>query len=265
LRFGSKSDLLSCVCSDAQSTPDLSDIVADAMMVDGAVAIQMLKPGCAKTFDEYRAKIFCPFLRSLLHKVNRVDVVFDTYVADSLKSACREKRGSGVKIQVSESTKVPQNWQQFLRVDDNKAGLFHFLTNLPLADVVTKTVIMTYDSNVVQFGESVDTSEIAPCSHEEADIRLLLHCLHAAGCGMKRIIIRTVDTDVVVLAVAFFGRLSVEKLWIHFGMGKHTLVIAVHDLVTVLAAEKCRALPVFHALTGCDTVSCFLGKGKKSM
>lgn len=86
LRFGSKSDLLSCVCSDAQSMPDLSDIVADAMIVDGAVAVQMLKPGCAKTFDEYRAKIFCPFLQSLLHKVNRVDVVFDTYVADSLRA-----------------------------------------------------------------------------------------------------------------------------------------------------------------------------------
>lgn len=181
LRFGSKSDLLSCVCSDAQSMPDLSGIVADAMIVDGAVAVQMLKPGCAKTFDEYRVKIFCPFLRSLLQKVNRIDFVFDTYVADSLKSACREKRGSGLKIQVSDTTKIPQNWQQFLRVNDNKAGLFHFLTKLPLADVVTKTVIMTYDSTVVQFGASVDTSEISPCSHEEADTRLLLHCLHAAS------------------------------------------------------------------------------------
>ena len=63
--------------------------------------------------DEYRSKIFCPFLWSLLHKVNRIDVVFDTYVADSLKSACREKRGSGLKIQVSETTKLPENWQQF--------------------------------------------------------------------------------------------------------------------------------------------------------
>jgi len=168
-------------------------------------------------------------------------------------------------MQVSETTKIPQNWQQFLRVGDNKAGLFHFLTNVPLADVVTKTVMMTYDSTVVQFGESVDTSEISPCSHEEADTRLLLHCLHAARSGMKRIIIRTVDTDVVVLAVAFFDRLLVDKLWIHFGTGKHTRVIAVHDLATVLGAQKCRALPVFHALTGCDTVSSFSGKGKKSM
>ena len=168
-------------------------------------------------------------------------------------------------MQVSETTTIPQNWQQFLRVDDNKAGLFHFLTNVPLADVVTKTVMMTYDSTVVQFGESVDTSEISPCSHEEADTRLLLHCLHAARSDMKRIIIRTVDTDVVVLAVAFFDRLLVDKLWIHFGTGKHTRVIAVHDLVTVLGAQKCRALPVFHALTGCDTVSSFSGKGKKSM
>lgn len=96
-----------------------------------------------------------------------------------------------------------------MRVDD-KAVLFHFLTNLQLADVVTKTVIMTYDSTVVQFSESVDTSEISPCGQEEADTRLLLHCLHSARCGMKRSIFKTVDADVVVLAVAFFDRLSAK-------------------------------------------------------
>jgi len=67
LRFGSKSGLLSCICAGVESTPDLSSIVADTMVVDGAVAIQMLQPGCAKTFEEYRTKIFYPFLQSLLH------------------------------------------------------------------------------------------------------------------------------------------------------------------------------------------------------
>jgi len=88
--------------------------------------------------------------------------------------------------------KYHKNWQQFLRVDDNKTDLFHFLTNLPLANIDSKTVLMTYDGNVLQFGKGVDTSEISPCSHEEADTRLMLHCLHATRCGMKRIIIRTV-------------------------------------------------------------------------
>ena len=264
LRFGSKSDLLSCICTDVKATHDISSIVADAMVVDGAVAIQMLQPGCAKTFEEYRAKIFSPFLQSLLQKVQRLDVVFDRYVPDSLKSACREKRGSGVKVRISDNTKIPKNWQQFLRVADNKTALFYFLTQVPFADLCTKTVLMTCDTDVVQFGKSVDTGEISPCSHEEADTRLMLHCLHAAMHGMRRIVVRTVDTDVVVLAIAFFDRLSVEQLWIYFGVGRHTRLIAVHDVAAVLGPQKCHALPVFHALSGCDTVSCFSGKGKKS-
>lgn len=62
-----------------------------------------------------------------------------------------------------------QKLQKYQRVDDNKTDLFHFLTNLPLANIDSKTVLMTYDGNVVQFGKGVDTSEISPCSHEEAD------------------------------------------------------------------------------------------------
>ena len=42
---------------------------------------------------------------------------------------------------------------------------------------------------------------MSPCSHEEADSRMLLHVTHAAKHGHHQILIRTVDTDVVVLAV----------------------------------------------------------------
>src|SRR6218665_53616 len=76
--------------------------------------------------------------------------------------------------------------------------------------------------------------------------------------------IRTVDTDVVVLAVSFFSRLNILELWIHFGVGKSAQLIAVHDLSKALGADKCSALPVFHCLTGCDTTSSFCGKGKTS-
>ena len=32
----------------------------------------------------------------------------------------------------------------------------------------------------------------------------------------------------------------------------------------MLGVQKCHALPIFHALTGCDVMSSFSGKGKKS-
>ena len=40
--------------------------------------------------------------------------------------------------------------------------------------------------------------------------------------------------------------------------------IPIHALVAQLGASRCKALPLFHALTGCDTVSHFMGCGKKT-
>ena len=51
---------------------------------------------------------------------------------------------------------------------------------------------------------------LAPCSQEEADGRTFLHAADAAQRGNDRILIRTVDTDVVVLAVTASQRLSVS-------------------------------------------------------
>ena len=46
-----------------------------------------------------------------------------------------------------------------------------------------------------------DINEITPCSHEEADVCIPLHTLHAASHGHSDIFWRTADTDVVVLGV----------------------------------------------------------------
>lgn len=91
-----------------------------------------------------------------------------------------------------------------------------------------------------------------------------MHCLHAAHTGSHKIAIRTVDTDVVVLAISNFTALQFNELWIHFGVGKNVRIIAAHDISNALGPEKSKALPVFHCFTGCDTVSCFAGRGQKT-
>ena len=40
--------------------------------------------------------------------------------------------------------------------------------------------------------------------------------------------------------------------------------MAAHQIAACLGPEKSRALPMFHALTGCDTSSAFVGHGKKT-
>ena len=112
--------------------------------------------------------------------------------------------------------------------------------------------------------DDVDVTTINACSQEEADTRILLHCLHAAYCGYTKVAIRTIDTDVVVLAISCFSKLCLDELWIHFGVGKNVRLIAAHEIACALGPAKSAALPVVYCLTGCDTVSSFSGKGKKS-
>jgi len=49
----------------------------------------------------------------------------------------------------------------------------------------------------------------------------------------------------------------VEELWVVFGTGKRFRYIAAHAIASSLGADKSRALPAFHAVSDCDTVSFF--------
>ena len=69
--------------------------------------------------------------------------------------------------------------------------------------------------------------------------------------------IRIIDTDVVALAVSKLKDVVVDKLWIAFATDKHFRYLATHDIAAQLGPQKAKALPVLHALTGCDTVSFF--------
>ena len=75
---------------------------------------------------------------------------------------------------------------------------------------------------------------------------------------------RTVDSDVVVLAIHWFESLGLSELWICFGSGKKIRDIPIHVLSSQIGDARCKALILFYALTGCDTVSHFLGCGKKT-
>ena len=95
-------------------------------------------------------------------------------------------------------------------------------------------------------------------------MRMLLHAYHAAHHGHHRILIRTVDTDVVILSVHVVQTLGSDyELWLAFGTGKQFRYLPAHEIVNLIGHEKARALPMFHVITGCDTVSSFVGYGKK--
>ena len=64
-----------------------------------------------------------------------------------------------------------------------------------------------------------DVTKLQKFNHSEADTRILLHLAHAAEQGHTTAFVRTVDSDVVILAIRFFETLGLTELSVGFGTG----------------------------------------------
>ena len=100
------------------------------------------------------------------------------------------------------------------------------LIRLPIAD--GNEMYATCGTEVLCFPAESELTSLAPCSHEEVDTRMLLHVADAVQKGMRKVAIRTVDADVVVLAVASLNNINPDELWIALGTRFSFRHIAVH-------------------------------------
>nr|KAG5708605.1 hypothetical protein BaRGS_033026 [Batillaria attramentaria] len=216
-------DITEDVLDDAVLVPvSICSPDVDAKVLDGAAIVQMLSPKFAKNFQQYVDLIFLPYIQRQFETTSRVDIVWDVYKADSLKASARERRGCGFKRMVVPSAQLPGNWKGFLRDNDNKTQLFEFLAK-SLAeksyDEGKKLVTTIGDKVLCCPTEAKD--DLRPCSHEEADTRVILHAADCARSGLHKVLIRTTDTDVLVMAIAHFHKMAATELWIAFGCGKN--------------------------------------------
>ena len=291
-----KSDLLQCFGSLNEASPPTD---FDCKILDGAAVIHFLSTSGVSTFEEYADRVFIAHLHRQLENSRRLDVVWDTYIEDSIKESTREKRGKGLRRKVSSQAKLPSKWLDFLRDPANKTELFSLLTskvyehNFPPGKEVhitsgnvslcmyapSKPNFISMSQKYVIYlnmpmlqGEAVVSNSTShtmeDCNHEEADTRIIVHLLHALLNGSKVVQVRTVDTDVVVLLI---GKLHIilqeyplAEIWVAFGVGKSFTVFSINKICALLGQERSNALPAFHAFTGCDTVCGFNGIGKKT-
>ena len=108
---------------------------------------------------------------------------------------------------------------------------------------------------------------MADSDHEEADTSIVLHVIDSLQEGATKILIRTVDTDVIVILIGQFHNIIDQypnaELWVAFGTGENFCYYSINSICETLGRLKSRCLPPFHAFTGCDTTSSFFGKTKK--
>ena len=101
----------------------------------------------------------------------RIDIIWDQYLPNSIKSSTRQNRGTGVSTKVSPHTKMLKNWKNFLLVSKNKTELFDFLSqvveehNFPEG----KSVFIIKGQEVIS--KNTD-HEMETCTYEEEDTRI---------------------------------------------------------------------------------------------
>ena len=266
LRSGSKSDILECIkAPEGRADPaKLTTVV----VLDMAAVVHMVRPTSAKTFVEYVKQHMMPFLESqLTPTVSRVDAIWDKYPDANLKSLTHQRRGTGPRTRLGDgNTRIPKHdWNsKFLKNKDNKKELFVFLSEQIVKNDFGGKLLLSTKFDSVLSNRPCEVSALQPCNHSEADTRIFLHLAHAVAQGHKKASIHNVDSDVVVLAIRFFSTLGLSELWVCFGSGRKIRDIPIHDICSHLGPSRSLTLPLFHAITGCDTTSQFLGCGKKT-
>lgn len=172
-----KSDLLPCLKLLIPQQKDVPNV--QVKLIDGAALVHTLDPKrvttTVKTFRDYCQLVFLPYLGHMLQGVERIDIVWDVYKADSLKTQTRKNRGDGNQLVVAANTNIPGNWTNFLRVDTNKTALFQLLANAVKEFTCPegKQLISTHGKYAV-LSPMADLTNLC-CDHEEADTRLLFH------------------------------------------------------------------------------------------
>ena len=175
-----KSDLADCL--KFLTTPQVEPPKEiDAIIIDGAMVVNMIRPGStARSFAEYANESFVSYIFAQLSHAKWLDVVWDEYIADSLKATTRSSHAQGTIIRVRATSQVPHNRQQFLRNDENKRELFHFLGQLAWTGRVDMwKTITTVGQEILSVPPWADVVSLSPSTHEEADTRMMLHSADA--------------------------------------------------------------------------------------
>ena len=185
------------------------------------------------------------------------------YFDDSLKEGARKSRGTGTMSMINDDTDIPQDMiDNFLRNSQNKINLNEFLSK-KIIDLhqSTKYMVATYKDKVL-CSTSIKTLDshdilITHCQLEEADQRLIRHTLHCILGQCKKIVVRKVDTNVLILLMSYVSQfydlctnVNIYAHMVNSACEYYDVISAIFDL----GKETCTTLTFFYAFTRCNTV-----------
>lgn len=118
---------------------------------------------------------------------------------------------------------LPQVWEQYISLNDNKADLAEFLSGelmshsntLPEGSPIVVGGGLTGENNAK--ANTFDAEHLS-VNHKEADTRMIVHAKDASARGYERLIVNCRDTDVLLLLIYHMG--SAVETWMVSGTSK---------------------------------------------
>lgn len=238
-----------------------------ATINDGMGLVQKLN-GSNKTFGPLAELAFS----HILHEGGQsksIYVVFDAYHFTSIKQAERINRGADNALHCKKSAceNQVQQWRKFLSGSSNKSSLIRFFIDewkLSKYKEKLKDMVFYFTCEQCCLKVTEDKWEEVPeleSTQEEADARLLLHTQHAERDGYKAAIICLEGTDIFIFSFVIHSKIGIF-IYQKFGTKSRTRYADVDRVGKTQVQEICYSLIGLHSFTGCDSVSCFAGKGK---
>ena len=110
-------------------------------------------------------------------------------------------------------------------------------------------VVITHGENVLS-STPCDIEELIGCTYEEADTQMFVNASHAVQHSLEKILLITVDTDVVVISTSMAPapKFDCERLWLAFATGntfRYIDATAIMDMAQSLGGDKCTSHACF--------------------
>jgi hypothetical protein len=207
-------------------------------------------------------------------RFRRIDVVFDRYRTQSIKSETRKKKSKFVqpirRVIENRNVPLPSNLPSFLSLPENKEDLAFFLATELIRQSPEGKVVVTGGGFISEDqADSNDNSQNLDnlkATYEEADTSMILHMLHCKDVSNCRTIaVSATDTDVFLLLLHHAYRMDI-KIWMMAGTSKSPKIKPIHSVLETNLPTRRMAqnLLAFHSITSCDTTSFFYGISKKN-
>ena len=166
------------------------------------------------------------------------------------------------------TSSLPTDFNNFLKNEENKSDLNALIATTATVRNWDKKAVITHGSCVVdcENGNSCDFYKSDSMALDGADNRIICHLEEQMKLGITKVMVRTVNSDVIILLLAFMPQfISINKnvdLFCDFGTGESRKMIIINPLFEYLGEEVCLGLLFFHSFTGCDSTTSFYGLSK---